>query len=785
MATPPLPRQRPAIQAGGIRRSFTQPPRLLSFHERAGLDPSDSAADILYSHPRARIVSFNPPTDAARSVSSPVNVDLDYPVDTIETLPWASSAEEVLATGSLIIEKIRGSTNFLKSGTKPLHALMRNSQCWCVDGEATLVMRVGAFKYYRIELPYKTEEDKAKVQQLKDVLKRILRFEATPCPFKRGFHVDLPESATTPRKKGPWKRKPGSLLSSPLSASPSPVNLRKSRQRPASVNEPRLQDSPSPLSRFKQASDDDLSDQDSAGSDDVASTQEFELGSSKTGSAAESVDLSGRKITPDASLSAIAVLDDIEQQSPAEDNYDLEGGAIAHAASVEVAAEKENECQFVDKEHPDDRNAIDRGVDRHLPATETSTEQPDQIAAHDGPSTQGDKSNLVRTQSSAIDVNDEPSYVPSPPETEMPQYDEKEDNRTKGLADEDSTEAISEAEVQGESSLLRPGAVDRQGAEATRSGMKGELNDAIVEVPKPVSEGSPPIEPHDALNSAIHHDTATEDMVEDTEPQMLSPRSDPQSSDNVSVSSRADSFHSLASFDSSPDLDEASEGVSDHTPLAERHDPILVPGRHHRRDVSEMTVTVDNHAGSEMDLPVSPLPPSTATSEGPSTPALLRSSASDSSWPEVETPAAVSRGDGLRKRPKAKRSFSPLPPSSALLGTSPQSPPGNHLTGAIMQKARNLALGKPIEVVVMLVHILARIASGATINDIINGDLFRKPDDRGPGHRRNQSLPNQAGSPRSVVSEEDDYGVPIRGRSRSAAPSARKDDDADSLFDLD
>jgi Inheritance of peroxisomes protein 1 len=234
MATPPLSRQRPPVHAGGIRRSFTQPPRSLSFHEKAGLDPSDSAANILYSHPRARIVSFTPPTDAVRSVSSPGPIDLDYPVDTIETLPWASSTEEVLSSGSLIIEKIRGSTNFLKSGIKPLHALMRNSQCWCVDGEATLVMRVGPFKYYRIELPYVTEEEKAEVQQLKDVLTRILRFETTPCPFKRGFHVDLPESATTPRKKGTWKRRPGSSLSSPSSASPSPLSFRKSRAQPKS-----------------------------------------------------------------------------------------------------------------------------------------------------------------------------------------------------------------------------------------------------------------------------------------------------------------------------------------------------------------------------------------------------------------------------------------------------------------------------------------------------------------------------------------------------------------------
>lgn len=46
---------------------------------------------------------------------------------------------------------------------------------------------------YRVELPCATEEEKAQVEELKVVLGRILLYERTPCPFRRGFTVDLPE----------------------------------------------------------------------------------------------------------------------------------------------------------------------------------------------------------------------------------------------------------------------------------------------------------------------------------------------------------------------------------------------------------------------------------------------------------------------------------------------------------------------------------------------------------------------------------------------------------------
>lgn len=182
--------------------------RRRSQYDPASREPSPDASEgILYSHPSGRIVSFTPPTTAktAAPPSEPTD-DRDYPVDAIETLPWKASTEKTVVLGKFRIEKVLGSTIFIKSGNSFLKAIMKNSQCWCVDGISIFVIRARKLTYYRIELPHETEEDKKLVEDLKEALAKILRYETTPCPFKRGFHVDLSEVAKTKKKK-PWRPK--------------------------------------------------------------------------------------------------------------------------------------------------------------------------------------------------------------------------------------------------------------------------------------------------------------------------------------------------------------------------------------------------------------------------------------------------------------------------------------------------------------------------------------------------------------------------------------------------
>lgn len=90
--------------------------------------------------------------------------------------------------------------SFLNSGNL-LHTIFPRSQCWCVDGRSVFVLRVRQDSYYRIELPYDTEEDKDQITQLTSVLSQVLQYEKTKCPFTRGFEVEEAERPKTPPRK--------------------------------------------------------------------------------------------------------------------------------------------------------------------------------------------------------------------------------------------------------------------------------------------------------------------------------------------------------------------------------------------------------------------------------------------------------------------------------------------------------------------------------------------------------------------------------------------------------
>ncbi|KAL6237662.1 hypothetical protein BDW75DRAFT_70904 [Aspergillus navahoensis] len=186
------------------RRSLTLPTKLNPSIRRSFESYKPSENDLFY-HPCAKVVHFAPRA-VAPIPSSTAPSDFDYPVDTIETLPWRSPTERTVAFAPLRLEKVYGLTVFLKCGSV-VHAILKNSQCWCVDRESTFVLRIRPLTYYRIELPNETERDKELVAQMKDALPKILRYEVTPCPFKRGFTVEIPEEAKAPRRKKAWRPK--------------------------------------------------------------------------------------------------------------------------------------------------------------------------------------------------------------------------------------------------------------------------------------------------------------------------------------------------------------------------------------------------------------------------------------------------------------------------------------------------------------------------------------------------------------------------------------------------
>ncbi|PLN83337.1 hypothetical protein BDW42DRAFT_67984 [Aspergillus taichungensis] len=200
------------LHAQSIRRSVTVPVSLTARPHRRSVSFQPSENDLFY-HPAAKVVHFAPRA-VAPIPSSTAPSDFDYPVDAVETLPWRSPTERTVAFAPLRLEKLHGLAVFLKCGSV-VHAILKNSQCWCVDGESTFVLRIRPLTYYRIELPNITEEDKGYVTALKAVLPTVLRYEITPCPFKRGFTVSIPETAKAPRPKKAWRPK-GRRESAPI-----------------------------------------------------------------------------------------------------------------------------------------------------------------------------------------------------------------------------------------------------------------------------------------------------------------------------------------------------------------------------------------------------------------------------------------------------------------------------------------------------------------------------------------------------------------------------------------
>lgn len=82
-----------------------------------------------------------------------------------------------------------------------------------MDGVSKFAFRVLPNQYYRIELPGETEEDMEMVERLKVTLKKVLFYERTTCPFRRGFNLDLPEMVDIKERRksnrlstGPVKR---------------------------------------------------------------------------------------------------------------------------------------------------------------------------------------------------------------------------------------------------------------------------------------------------------------------------------------------------------------------------------------------------------------------------------------------------------------------------------------------------------------------------------------------------------------------------------------------------
>ncbi|KAL9613067.1 MAG: hypothetical protein Q9167_002366 [Letrouitia subvulpina] len=295
LAAPSTPDNPPSHPS--IRRSFTLPDKLNS-SPKFSPSPSPStgvagAIDTLYTHHAARIVFFSLMVEGPRRHSSVEQGHSAQEKDPIGTLPWASLTERTIAAGPLRFYRANESAAFLHSGAT-LRPILPKSRCWCVDGESKFVLRAGGRNdYYRIELPNSSADDRLKVEELKTTLAKILQYETTPCPFKRGFTVDLPEAPKT--RKRPWKPRERPQPAPTSDGSPTPNRAHRLWEKPDQGMMLESSEYPSP--------DEDQEEFEEQPEDTTDSMPESNVGSSEPGhdsETAEDLDLTPKDVTQTA-----------------------------------------------------------------------------------------------------------------------------------------------------------------------------------------------------------------------------------------------------------------------------------------------------------------------------------------------------------------------------------------------------------------------------------------------------------------------------------------------------
>ncbi|OMP81470.1 hypothetical protein BK809_0002463 [Diplodia seriata] len=179
------------------------------------------------------------------------------------------------------------------------------------------------------------------------------------------------------------------------------------------------------------------------------------------------------------------------------------------------------------------------------------------------------------------------------------------------------------------------------------------------------------------------------------------------------------------------------------------------PGRRHKREMSELTITGRVHLSEDERSPFTPSPRAEdRPTSAPPTPTLTSDSDSavDMSYPDVDPPPESIR---LRRLTSTShlRAFSPMPhPANLFTPPAPaQAHPRKEYTSAIMQKTMGILIGPPAHLVALMLRIAARIATG-----VFTPDSWSL--------RRAKKIPGAWQWSEDEADEwedEDDYGIPL------------------------
>ena len=650
----------PSSPIQSIRRSVTLPTKLNPLAQRGSPSPKHPE-NVIFYHPSAKIVHFAPRALVPiRSSSAPS--DFDYPVDTIETLPWRSATERTVATAPLRLEK--GLTVFLKCGNV-VHAILRNSQCWCVDGVSKFVLRIRPLTYYRIEIPYETEDDKAQVEELKLALPTVLRYEVTPCPFKRSFTVELPEEAMAPRRKKAWrpKERNSSVSLTPGSREGSPAAPRSERLDSVSTGE----------------------DTDGATTDDGALTPQRT--NSTTASEALPADgqlpvspvpsdLSPRKAPirrsvtemPQTFTSLVAKFDatPVPEEDPSEEIMSPGESEAKSPLQQESKPGNEHETQT----EPETKHVSTPDVEQEF-QRETES-KPEHHAPLEPQVVPEPEPTLPAAGATNVDTSDEASHHHAPEIRLQPQFSSVSWNPINPVPEmKAEPEAIvHQKESQG------PDHLPASGPE-----------------PEPESEPEPDHDTSFASSPESFH-SAEFTSLPDSSSQTTPVESYETQQKELSHESTAPVVPSVANIHASrvpePRLSSSSNISPEHSDPRGTETPISANSASHvvREDIPKPSLTI----------PI----PSATTSRRPSS---VKSTSPGTDFDQMSTE--------FRRRAQAtrKRDTSPMPPPSAIYQPTP-----NQHADSLLSKALTLVLVPPVSLFIVLLHIAARIVASPAVN---------------------------------------------------------------------
>ena len=545
-----------------------------------------------------------------------------------------------------------GSVAFLSSG-KIVHAILPKSQCWCVDGETVFVLRIRSNDYYRIELPNEGTEDRLVANEFKAALVRVAQYEATACPFKRGFYVELPETPQTPKR--PWRPK-----HSPISPTPA-VTIRKSREAEGP------QDSTPP--------NEVTADLIGGNGDTEAAEDTVERTFKNDGKEGESAGTVVRQAEQESVVRLVAAFEDIK-------------GDEGEGEQVQES------LQHLEEPHPSDSIS---GEDSLSEASEAETPDPQAspVVALSGSTNQIYPRAAIKGH--GIDVMQESTTRAQEIIQDLSQH--------KADVDKDPVEDsdfVSEAP-----SSTMPATSGRDGVlqKVDISGFRWLDDPEELETPttsRPVTQVRSVTAP-----SRLNRDPSS----------IKHPSNDEADAETGSIASSIESIESFQSFHSPSSPLGPSPPCSQNPSPAPYDSPVDIPRtRPHRRDVSELTIKAD-HDCSPVDMstptwpgdsPTNPLPSNTTA------PAGRRASPSPQTRPTTpDRPTrSASPSASIRRRLNRRRAPSPLP-SPANLYIPQARLSGGHVTSVILQKTCSLLLGPPVQLVALMLNIAARLAAGS------------------------------------------------------------------------